>query len=390
MRILHTSHVYTPRVDGVSEVVSQISTRLARRGHEVHVATSWPANASREEVLNGVNVHRFQVRGDAVSGLKGEVDNYLRFVNSKKWDVLVMHHAHVWNTDALLPRLAQIGAPAIFVGHGLSGFGAPAYDTYYANLAKSMRNIKQVALSTLTEEKDFCPRYGLPTPRIIPNGIDPTIWSSPSLNLRERWGIGKSRWLLSVSNHTPAKNHAAIFDVVGHVRQHRSDVQATIIGAPHPAEKWNLGRLGVKGGCWYKCRLASLLGAGVNLRTDVPKPDVVSALKEADLLVMTSNWEAYPLAMLEAMAAGTPWVSFDVGCARENAGGIVVASAQEMADTVFALLNNPERCRQLGDEGRAQIAAKHDWETIVDQYEELYLSASRSQPSAAQLLANAR
>src|SRR4051794_31868784 len=111
MRILHTSHVYTPRVDGVSEVVSQLSIRLAKRGHEVHVATSWPANAPREEVLKGVHVHRFQVRGDAVSGIKGEVDNYLRFVRSKQWDVLAMHHAHVWNTDALLPHLSQIGAP---------------------------------------------------------------------------------------------------------------------------------------------------------------------------------------------------------------------------------------------------------------------------------------
>jgi glycosyltransferase involved in cell wall biosynthesis len=330
-------------------------------------------------------VHRFQVRGDAVSGIKGEVDNYLRFVKSRQWDVLAMHHAHVWNTDALLPHLNEIGVPAVFVGHGLSGFGAPIYETYYANLANSMRNIQEVALSTLTEEKDFCPRYGLPAPRVIPNGVDPAIWHTPALNLRERWGIGKSPWLLSVSNHTPAKNHAAIFDVIRQVRQQRRDAQGTIIGGHHPAEKWSLGRLGVKGGCWYKCRLASLLGAGVNLRTDVPKPDVVSALKEADLLVMTSNWEAYPLAMLEAMAAGTPWVSFDVGCARENAGGLVVGSAQEMADTVLALLNDPERCRKIGDEGRAQIAAKHDWETIVDQYEELYLSVNSSQPSVRSL-----
>ena len=56
-------------------VVSQISTRLAKRGHEVHVASYLPAGAPRSEVLNGVNVHRFDVRGDALRGLNGEVDD---------------------------------------------------------------------------------------------------------------------------------------------------------------------------------------------------------------------------------------------------------------------------------------------------------------------------
>ena len=39
LRILHTAETYSPEVNGVAEVVKQISTRLARRGHEVHVAT---------------------------------------------------------------------------------------------------------------------------------------------------------------------------------------------------------------------------------------------------------------------------------------------------------------------------------------------------------------
>jgi glycosyltransferase involved in cell wall biosynthesis len=95
---------------------------------------------------------------------------------------------------------------------------------------------------------------------------------------------------------------------------------------------------------------------------------------------MPSKWEAYPLAMLEAMAAGTPWISFDVGCARENAGGIVVKNRDEMARVIVDLFNHPERCRQLGEEGKAQIAARHDWETIVNQYEEYYRLVARSVP----------
>ena len=103
---------------------------------------------------------------------------------------------------------------------------------------------------------------------------------------------------------------------------------------------------------------------------------------QADILLMTSNWEAYPLAMLEAMAAGTLWVSFDVGNAREMSGGIVVESASEMAAVVLDLLNDPDRARQLGADGQAQIAARHHWETIVDQYEDLYQTVARSKCAA--------
>jgi L-malate glycosyltransferase len=372
MLILHTAHTYPPSANGVAEVVSQISSRLAQRGHEVHVATSRPSGTLQQERLNGVHVHRFDVRGDAVSGMKGDVDQYLRFVNSKPWGVLAMHCAHVWSTDALLPHLPQLGMPIVFVSHGLSALDVPAYQSYWANLADALKTVNHVALSPLNEESTFCPRYGLPCPRIIPNGVDPENWGMPPVNVRDRWGIGKSPWLISLSNHNPLKGHADFFQVVRSIRKQRGDAHGTIIGGHYPAEKWNLGRLGVKGGCWYKCKASSMLGSGIDLRAGVPRADVVSAVKEADLLLITSTWEASPLTMLESMAAGTPWVSFDVGCARENAGGIVVGSNREMAETVLGLLENPARCEQLGQEGRARIASKHDWEVITDQYEELY------------------
>jgi hypothetical protein len=62
--------------------------------------------------------------------------------------------------------------------------------------------------------------FGLATTTVlIPNGVDSEVWRTPALNLRERWGVGSSRWLLSVTNHTPAKNHGAIFDVVHEIQK---------------------------------------------------------------------------------------------------------------------------------------------------------------------------
>ena len=98
----------------------------------------------------------------------------------------------------------------------------------------------------------------------------------------------------------------------------------------------------------------------------------MSAIQEADLVVSTSRWEANSVVLLEAMAAGTPWVSTDVGSARDNAGGIVVGSIGEMAETIRVLLGDPDQRRSLGEAGRARVRAMHNWDMIVDQYEDLY------------------
>ncbi len=175
MRILHTTHSYAPEVSGVAEVLRQISLGLARNGHEVHVATGAAHVGRLEEVLEGVYVHRFKVQGSAVSGIRGDVNRYTRFVRSRPWDVAAMHCAQIWSTDALLPHLDDMSGRKIFVGHGFSTLRNVKYRSYFSDLADSLRRVdKIVALSTLLEEVPFCAEHGLPEPQVIPNGVEPS------------------------------------------------------------------------------------------------------------------------------------------------------------------------------------------------------------------------
>jgi L-malate glycosyltransferase len=375
VRILHTAHSYFPEVSGVAEVVGQISTRLARRGHEVHIATGVGKARSREETVDGVRIHRFDVRGNAVMGMRGEVAGYVKFVCGQSWDVLAAHCAQTWTTDALLEHVPEIRAPEVFVGHGLSALHFPTYRDYFARLAVSLSRFdRTVALSELLEEAHFCAEHGLHRPQVIPNGVDLAQWAGQPTGIRQRWAVGDRPWLLSVSNHSPVKSHGAFREVVRLVRARIRDATATIIGGHYPAARWGLGRVGIKGGCWYRCRSSTALQRGVALKWDTPRADVVSSVQEADLVLVTSSREASPLVVLESMAAGTPWVSFDVGCVRENHGGVVVKSVSEMVEIVVELLSDPALRQRLGDEGRARVAERHDWDAITDAYELLYRS----------------
>jgi len=376
MVILHAAHSYPPEVSGVGEVVAQVSVRLARRGHDVHLATGWPTRTRAAEVLQGVTVHRFAVRGNAVEGMRGEVQRYVEFVRGFAADVLVLHCAQVWTLDALLPHLHKLPAARIFVGHGLSALEHPAYREYFSELGAALRHVDRVvALSPLLEERPFCSEHGLREPVIIANGVNPALWRGASAKVRQRWRIGQRPWLLSVSNHSPVKGHDRLFEVFRQLRREVRDARATIIGDPYPAEKWQLGRIGVRGGCWHRCRLRAAITPGLSLRWNVPRPEVISAIQEADLVMVTSSREASPLVVLESMAAGTPWLSFDVGCVREHVGGVVVRDSEEMASAAAFLLRDAQARSRLGQEGRQRAKERHDWDIIARQYEQVYAEA---------------
>lgn len=374
MLILHTAQDYVPTVCGVSEVVKQLSQRLARRGHEVHVVTGATPGCKLNDCVNGVHVHRFRIRGNSAEGISGDVSSYVDFVKSRAWDVVAMHCCQTWSTDALLSHLKTLSGTKVFVGHGISALDNPAFNEYFTRLATLLKDFDAtVTLSPLLEETGFAYDHCLPVPRVIPNGVDPSEWSGPSLNVRMRWRIGSAPWIISVSNHSPVKGHSVFAKVISEIRRagYPSTV-GSIIGGYYPAAKANLGRFRVKGGCWYRCRLRSLHDRHLRLNFDVPRPAVVSALREADLLLVTSSREASPLVILEAMAAGTPWIAFDRGSIRENSGGVVVQSVEEMVEAAMGLLNRGHDCSNVADQENSEIIANRHWESITSEYERLY------------------
>jgi glycosyltransferase involved in cell wall biosynthesis len=377
MLILQTSHTYLPNLDGVAEVVSQTSKRLAARGHEVHVATTAVPGLPKLENIGGVFVHRFDIAGNSFTGIRGATHNFLSFVESLRPEVIALHHCAVWTTDLLVPLMGRMDCGKVFIPHGMARFQDLASYSYFRRLADYLAEFDAiVALSELTDEPRFTSQFGLRDPVIICNGVDPDQFCGPLQSMRSRWQIGNAPWAVMVGNHSPNKGHSRAFEFMQAFGELIPDVKGTLIGNSYPAAKFSLGRLGIKGGCWYQCQIASRFQKNLDLKSDLLRGDVISAIREADIVVVTSTREASPLVVLESMAAGTPWMSFDVGCVREHLGGIVVESVSQMATTAATLINNPDERRDLGLAGKRRIDERHGWDTIVGKYEALFSAAS--------------
>jgi glycosyltransferase involved in cell wall biosynthesis len=97
----------------------------------------------------------------------------------------------------------------------------------------------------------------------------------------------------------------------------------------------------------------------------------------ADLFLLTSEYESFGLAALEAMASEVPVISTNAGGLPEiNIDGYTgymsnVGDIEDMAKNALAILKDDATLQQFRNNALAQ-AKKFDIESIVPMYEELY------------------
>ena len=114
------------------------------------------------------------------------------------------------------------------------------------------------------------------------------------------------------------------------------------------------------------------------------RQDNLALLSALDVFVMSSLWEAMPLALLEAMAARRPIVVTDVGDNRmvveDGACGLVVPPAQPEAivAAVRRILGDPAAAAAMAERAHARFAARFTTRQMVGNYEAIYARVSAS------------
>lgn len=121
---------------------------------------------------------------------------------------------------------------------------------------------------------------------------------------------------------------------------------------------------------------------GTNLESKIffkgflEKKEYFKELKTSNILAMPSRMEAFGLVYLDAMAMGIPIIaSKTTGAAevvKDRRNGILVnPDAQEVADAILKLYQDPELCKKIYEHNLEDVN-NFDWDHLITEYIKLY------------------
>jgi glycosyltransferase involved in cell wall biosynthesis len=203
----------------------------------------------------------------------------------------------------------------------------------------------------------------------IGNGFDLELFKPDEearVSVRAELGLdGHTPLVGLIGRWDPHKDHQTFLAGAGLLKARHPDVHFLLAGEGVTPSNSSIVRIVAESG----------LGACVHLlgsRTDVPR--ITAAL---DVAACTSVGEGFPNVVGEAMSAGVPCVSTDVGDAALLVGDrdmiVPTRNAEQLATAWCRLLSmDAVLRRKRGLEARARISAKYSLAAVVQQYEALY------------------
>jgi glycosyltransferase involved in cell wall biosynthesis len=204
----------------------------------------------------------------------------------------------------------------------------------------------------------------------IPNGICVTPYKDlPSREeARSQLGMPVQPFIVGiVARVTPVKGHVLLIDVFARMLARLPGALLVIVGdgIRLPSVKARIQELGV----------------GKSVLVMGERQDVPVILAAMDVFCLPSEMEGMPMTVLEAMAAGLPVVTSNVGgipeVVEEGRTGLMVPprSAGELEAALVALASDLERRRKMGRAGRDKLLSEFSLGKTAEAYEAVYRGA---------------
>lgn len=276
-----------------------------------------------------------------------------------------------------------------FHGHVLHGYFSRMKSTFFTWVEKffALFTHKIIAVSESVRKELIDLRIALPDKIVtIPLGLELGKYfkiNNKYLKKRANRSVG------IIGRLAPVKNHKMFLDTVKILRDNLStekEIKFVIVGDGHLRQELE--------------KYAERLGIKQNVIFQGWKKDLTKIYTELEIVTLTSVNEGTPVALIEAMAAGKPVISTDVGGVKDLFSnqfetkkdesiptiryydqGILVGSGdvESLAVAIQELLKNEKLRENMGKMGRKTIYPKYDISRLIDDLNGLYLNLTGGQ-----------
>lgn len=392
MKILHTTFSIDPKMGGTTKVCMEIAVAMANRGHSVSIfSTDYlydPADKASFQI-QGLNIpENLQIKLFPVKIFaRGLAFSWQMLVAMKKeiasYDIIHTHSLYLFHCLLSGYFCEKFKVPHIIMPHGSLDpflYQRKRLRKWFIESFFQNRILAQASAInfTTTEEMELAKPYTFGAPGIIiPNG----------LHLDEYANLPDKGHFRSKYPETIGKKLILFFSRINFKKGLDILIPAFIkLARQHP--DYHLALVGpddsnLVPGILQQLKQAGIETDGENKRVTITGmlsgQDKLAVLNDADVFVLPSYSENFGIAVIEAMLCGLPVIISDkVNIWREvvadGAGIAGPGNADWFAENIEAILQDPQKCKSMGQAGIESVKKRYSWDQIASQLEKEYTS----------------
>lgn len=226
-----------------------------------------------------------------------------------------------------------------------------------------------------SSQLDFIETLGFDERRtyVIPNGVASRVPSGAREETRTALGVDANDFVaILVAALRPEKRVDRFVQAITAARRTDGRIRGLVAGGGSELDA-------LRALCTASDGAVAMLG---------PRSDTADLIEAADVVCLTSDAEALPLVLLEAMAGGRPVIATDVGGVRdavidgETGKLISPGDVEGFAASLVELAADSQLAKRLGETGRRRQRELFTIERMVDAHYELFRGLARSVSAA--------
>ncbi|AQG79670.1 glycosyltransferase [Spirosoma montaniterrae] len=382
MRILNIC-AYTWQTGGPPKIIFDHTQVVLRYGHSVTILSPISPGETPYPVPDGANLvlcQRTPVISQYFREFSGELYRYLQ-QHIHEFDVI---HCHgLWHFGTLAPFMLDRRVAKVITIHGVLDRWTYAHNNWKKRIIDTLaqkaflRRADLVQINNTDEREDLLRYLGYQHPNvaIIPNGVKMSdfVQLPAKGTFRQKFGLPASKKLVLFMSRLNEKKGLDLLlpGFRDYVRQHPDTV---------------LALAGSDDG--YKAATEQFiaqhnLGNSIKLVGMLTGDDKKAALADADLFTLPSYSEGFSMAVLEAMAAGTPAlvsdrVGFGETIRQHEAAGLVELTPEGVRAGLERMLGDDALRQRVSQNATALLRAQYDIDIVAKQLLDEYEKVLRS------------